>query len=96
MGKAKSESGSTTNQLTVAEAGRRGGLATSARFRGTDFYQKIGARGGETTKRRWGHLFSEYGKLGGRPRRPNLEDTVGEGVPAKKEAMVGPGDSPPA
>lgn len=60
--------------VSVKEAGRRGGLTTSARYRGTGFYQKIGARGGEITKRRWGHLFSQFGKKGGRPRRPTLEE----------------------
>lgn len=80
------------DQITVQEAGRRGGLATSARYRSTGFYQKIGARGGEITKRRWGRLFGEFGKRGGRPRRPSL-DSAAEESPEKKEAMVGPGDS---
>lgn len=73
----KLEAAEISDQITVREAGRRGGHATSARYRGTGFYQKIGARGGKTTKRRWGHLFSEFGKRGGRPKRPNLE-SVGE------------------
>lgn len=98
MGKAKSpptenQPGETPNAVTVQEAGRRGGLSTSARYRGTGFYQKIGAKGGETTKRRWGHLFSQFGKKGGRPRRPNL-DTGGES-PQKKEDAVGPGGPSP-
>ena len=77
-------------QITVAEAGRRGGTATRDRH-GVEFYRQIGARGGETTKTRWGHLFSEFGRRGGRPKRPNLENAVVEGSPQKKEAMVGPG-----
>ena len=96
MAKAKSESGNTTEQLTVAEAGRRGGTAIRDRYV-VQFYRQIGTRGGETTKRRYGHLFSEFGRKGGRPRRPNLENGVGEGSPETKEAdAVGPGDSPPA
>ena len=71
-------------QLTVAQAGKRGGLATSARFRGTGFYQRIGAKGGETTKTRWGHLFRQFGKLGGRPRRPTLDESKGEKVGVKR------------
>lgn len=78
-------------QITVAEAGRRGGLATSARFRGTDFYQRIGVIGGKRQKELYADLLAEFGRRGGRPRRPNLENTVVEGSPQKKEAMVGPG-----
>jgi len=61
------------DQLTVAQAGRRGGQST-LEHRGVEFFREIGARGGEITKRRWGHLFSQFGKKGGRPRRPSLED----------------------
>lgn len=78
-----------SGEVSVREAGRRGGLSTSARYRSTSFYRKIGARGGETTKRRWGHLFSQFGKKGGRPRRPNLRDSMGEEAPQKKENAVG-------
>jgi uncharacterized protein len=35
----------TTKELSVREAGRLGGLATS-RTHGTDFYQRIGRKGG--------------------------------------------------
>lgn len=88
-----------SDQITIQEAarqlGQRGGATTRDRH-GIEFYRQIGARGGETTKRRWGHLFSQFGKKGGRPRRPVLEGGMGEGVLAKKEAMVGPRDSPPA
>lgn len=65
-------------EITVAEAGRRGGIATRDRH-GIEFYRQIGARGGETTKKRWGHLFAQFGRKGGRPRRPALNDeSVGE------------------
>ena len=57
--------------ITVAEAGRRGGNAT-LKNQGPDFFKSIGRRGGKQTAKLYGHLFSEYGKLGGRPRRPSL------------------------
>ncbi|GAI91944.1 hypothetical protein ES708_03674 [subsurface metagenome] len=82
----------TPEGISVKEAGRRGGTVTRDRH-GVEFYRQIGAKGGESTKRLYGQLFSEFGKLGGRPRRPNLENGAGEGSPKKKEAMVGPGDS---
>lgn len=65
-------------EITVAEAGRRGGIATRDRH-GLEFYRQIGARGGEITKRRWRHLFSQFGKKGGRPRRPALDESAGDG-----------------
>ena len=60
-------------EITVREAGARGGRSTLER-RGVEFLREIGKKGGEATKRRWGHLFSQFGKKGGRPRRPSLED----------------------
>lgn len=55
--------------LTVAEAGRKGGLTTSKRH-GKKFYQEIGKRGGskggKTTKKRHGKkFFKKIGKKGG-------------------------------
>jgi general stress protein YciG len=83
-------------EITVAEAGRRGGTMTRDRH-GVEFLREIAKRGGETTKKRYGHLFSEFGRRGGRPRRPVLEGGMGEESPQIKEAdAVGPGDAPPA
>ena len=65
-----------SGEVTVKEAGRRGGTATRDHH-GVEFLRKIAKKGGETTKRRYGHLFSEFGRRGGRPKRPNLE-SVGE------------------
>lgn len=62
------------NEISVREAGRRGGEVTKTRYAGTDFYRRIGAIGGEVTKSRWGHLFAEFGRRGGRPRRLALND----------------------
>lgn len=64
-------------EITVAEAGRRGGCATRDR-RGVEFLREIAKKGGETTKTRWGHLFREFGRKGGRPKRPTLDKPVGE------------------
>jgi len=65
------------DQLTVAQAGRRGGSMTRDRYAGTDFYRRIGAKGGQRTKELYADLLSQFGKKGGRPRRPNL-DSAGE------------------
>lgn len=58
-------------EVTVKEAGRKGGTVTRDRH-GTEFYRKIGSRGGKTTKKLYGHLFSQFGKKGGRPSRSFL------------------------
>lgn len=83
-----------SDQITCREAGRRGGTATRDRFAGTDFYQRIGAKGGKRQKELYSDLLAEYGRLGGRPRRPSLNEHVGEGDHHKKEEIYGrPGDS---
>ena len=52
-------------EMTVQDAGRRGGRATRARH-GPEFYQSIGRKGGETTKERHGPEFYEkIGRKGG-------------------------------
>ena len=66
-----------SSRISVREAGRRGGIATRDRH-GIEFYRQIGARGGESTKKLYAHLFSEFGKKGGRPKRPTLSELVGE------------------
>lgn len=81
-------------QDAARQLGRRGGLATRDRVAGTDFYRRIGAKGGESTKRLYGQLFSEFGKRGGRPRRPALNEPMGEGDHNRKEAGR-PSDLPP-
>jgi len=82
--------------ITVAEAGRRGGCATRDRMAGTGFYQRIGAKGGKRQKELYRNLLAEFGRMGGRPRRLNLEDSAGEESSQMKEAdAVGPGDSSP-
>jgi len=53
-------------EMTVHDAGRKGGRATKARY-GPEFYQSIGRKGGETTKQRHGPEFYEkIGRKGGK------------------------------
>jgi len=61
------------SQITVREAGARGGRAT-LESQGTEFFKRIGKKGGQRTKELYGELFKEFGRRGGRPRRPSLED----------------------
>lgn len=74
-------------EISVKEAGRRGGCTTRDRHAGTDFYRRIGAMGGRVTKIRYAHLFSEYGKRGGRPRRPSLGENMGDELAEKREDL---------
>lgn len=62
----------TPGGISVREAGARGGRATLEN-RGTDFFKRIGARGGRQTARLYHDLLKEFGKRGGRPKRPPLE-----------------------
>ena len=56
---------SADKEMTVSEAGRRGGEATKQRH-GQPFYEEIGKRGGEATKRRHGpEFYEEIGRKGG-------------------------------
>jgi uncharacterized protein len=51
--------------MTVAEAGRKGGVKVAAE-RGRAFYEQIGRKGGETVKAERGHEFyEEIGRKGG-------------------------------
>lgn len=67
-------------EVSVREAGRRGGQST-LEHRGTEFFREIGAMGGKRTAELYADLLKEFGRKGGRPRRPNLENSVGEGSP---------------
>lgn len=66
-----------SSQITVRQAGALGGRST-LEHQGVEFFRKIGKKGGATTKKRYGHLFSEFGKRGGRPKRPTLGEPAGE------------------
>ena len=52
-------------EMTVQEAGRKGGLVTSRKY-GSEFYEEIGRKGGTTTKKKYGvEFYSEIGHKGG-------------------------------
>ncbi len=65
------------DELTVKQAGAKGGRSTLERH-GREFFQKIGKKGGKQTARLYRDLLSEFGKKGGRPRRPTLDEYMGE------------------
>lgn len=73
--------------ISVKEAGRRGGCATLER-RGRAFFQKIGAKGGRKTADLYRDLLSEFGRKGGRPRRPGLDENLGEECSEKKGGEI--------
>jgi hypothetical protein len=58
--------------LTVAEAGRRGGL-TVLRGKGREFFKQIGSKGQRELRKRYPGMASSWGKKGGRPRKSALE-----------------------
>jgi general stress protein YciG len=64
-------------QMTVQEAGRRGGQAT-LQNQGVKHFKEIGHKGGKRTATLYRNLLSEFGKKGGRPRRPALDESMGE------------------
>jgi len=52
--------------MSVREAGRKGGTTTRARY-GAEFFQAIGAKGGRTVSERYSNEhFREIGRKGGR------------------------------
>ncbi|MBI2859081.1 MAG: stress-induced protein, KGG, repeat-containing protein [Chloroflexi bacterium] len=54
-------------QVSVVEAGRRGGQATLGK-KGIDFFRTIGRKGGKRTAKLHADLLREFGRKGGRPR----------------------------
>ena len=62
-------------QMSVQEAGRKGGTRTRESH-GHDFYQKIGRMGGETTSREHGpEFYEEIGHKGGQ----RVKELINEG-----------------
>ena len=60
--------GTTDNDgnMSVREAGRKGGKTTRARY-GPEFFQEIGAKGGKAVSERYSNEhFREIGRKGGR------------------------------
>ena len=61
-------------QMTVGEAGRRGGQRT-AKTHGHEFYEDIGRKGGETTSEKYGTPFyEEIGHKGGQKVRQLIQE----------------------
>jgi general stress protein YciG len=58
-------------QITVNEAGRRGGLSLVTK-RGNNYFSEIGKKGQEAMRKRYPRMASEWGKKGGRPRKNKL------------------------
>jgi len=59
--------------LTVVEAGRKGGLATFAKL-GRPWFIEIGAKGQQVLRSRYPGMAQEWGRKGGRPKKPCLSD----------------------
>ena len=70
-------SGDIVNGMTVQEAGRRGGN-TTLHNQGVEHFKKIGRKGGKRTAKLYRDLLSEFGRRGGRPRRPSLKESIEE------------------
>ena len=62
-----------TEPPTVAEAGRKGGLAVSAK-RGASWFAQIGAKGQRALRAEYPGMAQKWGKRSGRPRKPTLSD----------------------
>jgi len=58
---------------TVAEAGRKGGLALTAK-RGRFWFAQIGAKGQRALRAKYPDMAQKWGKKGGRPTKPTLSD----------------------
>ena len=59
--------------LSVREAGRLGGLAVLAKH-GRKHFSKIGKKGQKALREQRPGMASEWGKQGGRPKKPQLYD----------------------
>jgi general stress protein YciG len=65
-------------ELTVREAGRRGGLAVLRNY-GREFFVEVGKKGQKAMRQKYGKdMASKWGKKGGRPRKPNLREIMGQ------------------
>ena len=64
--------------ITVNDAGRKGGLAVS-RTRGRQFFAEIGRKGQQAMRAQYPDMAQKWGKLGGRPKKPKLEEVMGNG-----------------
>jgi general stress protein YciG len=60
-----------TSEMTIKEAGRKGGLTLLSK-RGKKHFAEIGRKGQEVIRKRYPGMASTWGKKGGRPRRNNM------------------------
>jgi hypothetical protein len=70
--------------ITVAEAGRKGGLRTLS-LKGRGFFSSIGREGQRALRSKYPGMASIWGKRGGRPKKSALYSTGGGVVKNKKE-----------
>lgn len=74
MPKTAKKSPPQTRELTVREAGKKGGEIVKQRY-GAQFYEEIGHIGGAARKRQLGHLgYVALGQKGGRRVRELIEE----------------------
>jgi general stress protein YciG len=59
--------------MTVNEAGRLGGLSLSQK-QGRDHFSQIGKKGQQVMRQRHPGKASEWGKMGGRPKKLSLKE----------------------
>jgi len=75
--------------ISVREAGRKGGLAV-LRNRGREFYREIGRKGQQAMREKYPlSMAHEWGKRGGRPKKPKLSE-MGGGKQIITKGGVGP------
>ena len=65
------EKGKKMGNISVKEAGRKGGLALLAK-NGNKHFAEIGKKGQETLKKRYPGMASSWGREGGRPKKNNV------------------------
>jgi general stress protein YciG len=70
-------SASNSVATTVRDAGRKGGLSCLRNW-GRDFFVEIGKKGQLEMRRKHPGMARNWGKRGGRPRKPTLDEIVGE------------------
>lgn len=75
--------------ISLREAGRKGGL-TVLRKRGRAFFVEIGQKGQLAMQAKYPGMASQWGKLGGRPKKPCLKEMGGGSKPKRKEASNPP------
>ena len=77
--------------ITVNEAGRRGGLAC-LRNKGNDFFVEIGRKGQQAMREKYPNFASQWGKLGGRPKKADARSNHGgeRGIDNNERRNCGP------